>query len=172
MPRNIKSRGPNGLIPTPPDLVFLYRKKGMTLQELGERFEMSHATVARHLERLGVERKHKKGRESHAWKGGVTVNRRTGRVSLFIPTHHRARKNGYVNRAVVVWERKHKKKLPRHKIIHHRNEKPWDDRPNNLVAMTKPKHQSHHHKGKKYSPELKKIWSEIRKEWWRRHRES
>jgi hypothetical protein len=148
--------------------VFLYVEKRLNLKQLGRKFKMSHATVARHLKRLGIDRRHEreKGLKNPNWRGGINQNSKTGRISVKMDWHPRARGNGYVNQAIVVWETVHGKSLPPGYIVHHIDENPGNDNPSNLRDMTRGDHQKLHHKGKKHTAEQKKIWSDLRKKWW------
>ncbi len=55
-------------------------------------------------------------------------------------------------------------------VIHHEDENPWNDSPNNLQKMTDVQHKKHHtsngrhpNQGRKFSPELRKKLSETHK---------
>jgi hypothetical protein len=155
----------------PKKVGYLYEKKRMTLQELGKMFRVSHATIGRWLKRNGVKSRHlqpDRGKLSKNWKGGIIEDRKTGRVSIYCPGHpHGAANNGnYVHRAILAWEKKNGP-LPKGHVVHHKNEKPWDDRPKNLQAMTKSAHQKHHQLGKRYSIQAKNNMSKAREEWWK-----
>lgn len=63
-----------------------------------------------------------------------------GYVFVYDPHHPRADHNGYVREHILVWERFHNKSLPTGWVVHHLNGIKSDNRPENLVAMTKARH--------------------------------
>jgi hypothetical protein len=79
-------------------------------------------------------------RESKGW-----TDPKTGRVWIRLPEHPRAKKNGYVQRAIVVLEAKLGRYLdwPR-EVAHHINEDKGDDDPKNLEAKPRPIHTRDH----------------------------
>ena len=79
------------------------------------------------------------------WKGGVVRNK--GRVMVYHPDHPRAWTTGYVYRAILVAEATLGRPVLRDEIVHHQNEVKDDDRPENLVVMTRGEHIRLHKKG-------------------------
>ncbi len=64
------------------------------------------------------------------------------------PSHHRATKEGFVKRAILVMEAKLGRLLETQEHIHHLNGIRDDDRPENLVVLTNSEHASLHMKAK------------------------
>jgi len=92
--------------------------------------------------------------DSHPlWKGGKKVF--DGYVFIYDKNHPRARKgHRYVPEHILVWEQTHNRQLPKGWRIHHLNGVKTDNRPENLIALPKAKHD-------KYIPALKKRIREL-----------
>lgn len=85
---------------------------------------------------------HKTGLDSHRWKGGRIYCR--GYVLLFMPGDPRADSKGYVPEHRVVWEEANGRSLQPNEHVHHINGIRDDNRPENLVALTKWAHAKLH----------------------------
>jgi hypothetical protein len=74
------------------------------------------------------------------WKGGRRV--KAGYIMLYMPDHPRASVgNGtYVFEHIVIWERTHNQPLPDGWVVHHLNGVKDDNRPKNLLAMSRRGH--------------------------------
>ena len=83
-----------------------------------------------------------KGKDSPTWKGGITEYR--GYVFIKKPEHLRAGQNGYVKRAVLVWEENTKTSINKGQILHHKNGIKNDDRFENLELTDRAKHAAIH----------------------------
>jgi hypothetical protein len=69
-----------------------------------------------------------------------------GYVWLLRPGHPRADKDGYVMRAIINWEEAHGgTPFPDGKMPHHDNEDKTDDRPENIIPLTRAEHGRLHH---------------------------
>lgn len=75
-------------------------------------------------------------------KKGKSLKRLSGQgyVFLYEPNHPKANADGYIREHVLVWEKFHNKPLPKGYIIHHLNGVKSDNRPENLVAMSRARH--------------------------------
>jgi len=63
---------------------------------------------------------------------------------IYIPDHYRAKQGGYVKLADLIIEKKIKRKLKSHEIVHHIDECKTNDHPNNLQITNKKEHDQHH----------------------------
>lgn len=86
----------------------------------------------------------KKGQRARNWVpvGSETERndksgRRRGYVKIGEP-------NKWRERAIVVWERHHGRKLPRGHVVHHRDRNSLNDSPDNLEALTRAAHLNEH----------------------------
>lgn len=86
-----------------------------------------------------------RGEHAYRWKGGES--RHQGYVSVKMPGHPRADRKGYVRRALLVAEEKIGRSLKPDEIVHHKNRKRDDDRPDNLeVLESQALHIAHHNR--------------------------
>ena len=81
------------------------------------------------------------GAKSPKWKGGRAESQ--GYIYLLVAPEKR---KGHRYRAehIVVWEHSHKKPLPKGWVVRHLNGIGNDNRPENLVAMSRSKHMDEH----------------------------
>lgn len=77
------------------------------------------------------------GEASPNWKGGKIGGEYP---SVKAPNHTKVDKKGYVPEHLLVWEETHGKPLPKGWVIHHLNGVKNDNRPSNLAAMLRSKH--------------------------------
>lgn len=78
----------------------------------------------------------------HLWKGGRIYN--DGYVLVLMPDDPRANSKGYVAEHRLVWEHANGRALAPGEHIHHINGVRDDNRPENLVALTRSEHQRLH----------------------------
>lgn len=79
----------------------------------------------------------------------------SGYIKIYMPEHHWATLDGYVKEHWVVWEKEHKACLLKWSNTHHINGIKTDNRPENLVAMTRREHTMLTHKGSKRSNQVR-----------------
>jgi HNH endonuclease len=87
--------------------------------------------------------------EKHCnWKGGRS--KRYGYWLVLKPEHPRKDGSGYVFEHIVIYETHHKCCILPWIVVHHKNRKRWDNRPQNLVLVTKSEHQNIHNPREDY----------------------
>ncbi len=151
-------------IPTE-ELIDMYWNKGMSIREITHHFGYSHPekNTALHqlFDRRGISKRNTsemmhlryqkspetffvnkpKGENHHKWKGGRRKN--NGYIHILKPNHPKADKLGYILEHRYVWEEAHGSPIPKGWVIHHLNGIRHDNRPQNLVAVPKCKHEHH-----------------------------
>jgi hypothetical protein len=81
------------------------------------------------------------GERNPAWVGGVYIEPGKGYRMIRMPTHARARANGYVLEHILVAEKMLGRPLRPGEEVHHKNGIRNDNRPENLEVF--PDHKSH-----------------------------
>ena len=103
------------------------------------RFRSGHNAALRH------------GSSHPSWRGGETKNV-YGYVLVRRPEHPRAN-HGYIQRSNLVAEAMLHRPLEAGEVVHHINRVRTDDRPNNLLVMTRSDHIAlHHHEDRRDMP--------------------
>ena len=100
------------------------------------------------------------GEKNPAWKGGLTYFKRKGKYQDQAIKYVRcpanmmsmARKDGYVMEHRLVVEAELGRFLSKSEVVHHINENPADNRPENLQVMTKAEHDHLHSAQRKGVP--------------------
>jgi hypothetical protein len=111
---------------------------GLTSTEVGRILGVSHNIVLRSLREANVFI-----RPRH-WKGGTIVS--GGYAYVKRSGHPLANSRGYVMRAVLVWEEASGQPFPEGMFPHHDNEIALDDRPENIMPVTRVEHSRIHMK--------------------------
>lgn len=107
---------------------------------------------------LGKWRSTQVGALAAHWKGGQRTNKRDTRVEIHMPWHPRANDKGYVQRAVIVAELKLRRPLTPDEVVHHDDEVPSNDHPENLIVFANQAEHARYH-GRKRSPEqMAAMW--------------
>jgi hypothetical protein len=73
-----------------------------------------------------------KGENNPAWKGGSYIEPEKGYRMIRMPSHHRARANGYVLEHIIIAEQILGRRLKPNEEIHHRDRDRANNDPNNL----------------------------------------
>lgn len=115
----------------------LYWDEGYTLDDLSGHFDCTHAAVLRFMDRYGIERR-SKGSGTAVPYATRNLDER-GYVEWDIG---RDLPKQYEHRLVAIVE--HGLDAVAGKVVHHKNEIPWDNRPSNLQLMTNEEHVRHH----------------------------
>ena len=123
----------------------LYWDEKMSMNRLGEMFNVGPGIVDARLKELGIVTRTQaegqllrgeknSGINNPNYRNGRTQNGPDGYVFILKPEHPKA-KQGYVSEHLLVWEQSHGKQLPKGWLIHHLNGIKNDNRPENLEAM-------------------------------------
>ena len=126
-------------------LELLYWDQKNSLPDIATQLGISPRQVSRRLKQTQITRfrRGSKGELSANWKGGVSKNK-SGHILVRQPNHSRANTQGYVHRAILVWEQFYGLPFPKGKIAHHDNEIKDDDRPENIIPLTRSEHVREH----------------------------
>lgn len=139
-------------------LVLQYAATGVPSREIARRIGTNDRWVRKFLDDHGVPRSHSfsnPGKMNPAWKGGRIVDT-DGYILLWIPTHPDCNCHGYVREHRLVMEAMIGRRLSRQEVVHHKNKKPADNRPENLQLFSEnAEHLKHELKGQcpKWTPE-------------------
>ena len=152
-------------------LKHLYLKRKLSVREIKQIFQCNPATVVRALKHFDIAvrsckeaniisaQKRVWGKNGHGrnWGGGITYA--SGYRKLWKPEHPRANKQGYVFEHIMVWEKTHGKPVPKGWVVHHFNAVKTDNRPENLVAMSRAAHRD---LAKPYIKRIRQLEAELK----------
>lgn len=137
-----------------------------SINQIAKELDVSVCIVYKYMDRYGIHRYNQK--ESNAifnknnhnnYKGGRNSHG-DGYIKLLMPEHPRANKGGYVLEHIVIAEKKIGRYLKANEVVHHINGIKDDNRPENLLILTKHEHSQLHKNGSN----LYKSVSQIKKE--------
>lgn len=140
------------------DLVLQLARDGVRGREIARRIGANERHVRAFLDARQIPRSRSfasHGPKNPAWKGGRIVTTQ-GYVKLWVPNHPDCNKAGYVWEHRLVMEAMIGRRLLPKEVVHHKNKKPADNRPENLQLFSEnSEHLRQELKGQcpKWSPE-------------------
>lgn len=147
-----------------------YEDERKTVEEIGALLGRSSKAVNKACKRYGFamrKRGPKPGKEHPCWKGGRKLDK-AGYVLLHRPDHPDSNSSGYVREHRLVAEQILGRRLLASEVVHHKNDDPADNRPENLqVYETNAEHLRETLRGKcpVWSDEgLQRILESVRRE--------
>lgn len=111
-----------------------YEDERKTVEEIGVLLGRSGKVVNKACKRYGFRMRRrgpKSGPEHPGWKGGRQIDK-AGYVLVYMPDHPACNSGGYVREHRIVCERVLGRRLLPNEVVHHRNDDPADNRPENL----------------------------------------
>lgn len=114
-----------------------YEEERKTVAEIGVILGRSSKSVNKACKRLGFRMRRrgpKSGSEHPGWKGGRLVDK-AGYILVYAPDHPACNTNGYVREHRLVCEAVLGRPLNPTEVVHHRNDDPADNRPENLQVF-------------------------------------
>lgn len=111
-----------------------YEDERKTVEEIGALLGRSGKVVNKACKRLGFHMRRrgpKNGPEHPGWKGGRQVDK-AGYILIYAPDHPCCNSGGYVREHRLVCERVLGRHLLPNEVVHHKNDDPADNRPENL----------------------------------------
>lgn len=114
--------------------------KGQSISKIAKKCGVAVTTISRWLVYFNIRKKRnykgeKKGANNPFWSGGRYRDCLNGYISVYSPSHPFANKKGYVMEHRLVMEKLLGRNLRRNEIVHHRNKKKDDNRPENLELI-------------------------------------
>jgi predicted ArsR family transcriptional regulator len=130
-------------------------ESGHTQAEIAEALGVTQKVVWRFMKNHGIKarvaaKRDQRGEKNAYWKGGKRINE-NGYVELYMPSHPKARPNGYVYEHIYIAEQMIGRPLKsfgmrdaRTEVVHHINGIKTDNRPENLLVLGVNEHHKLH----------------------------
>lgn len=127
--------------------------KSESITKISQSLGVSFWIVKKYMDMYGIQHlDHKKANSKYNknnknnFKGG-RIAHGDGYIKVLSPDHPRANKNGYVLEHILIAEKKVGRPLSTNEVVHHINGIKDDNRPENLLVLTKSEHSALHKNG-------------------------
>jgi len=135
-----------------------YVNQGMSQAEIGVKFGTTQKVVWRAMKKMGIPTRKSAPRNqadslNNNWRGGRVLQGKKAKHGpindrgywyIRDPAHAHATKNGYVAEHIVVATNIIGRPLKYNEVVHHINLKKEDNRPDNLIILTRKRHAQLH----------------------------
>ena len=144
------------------ELSRLYWDEQMLCRDIAKRIDGATTSAVRSaMVRFDIPRRSysemTRGKLNYQWCGGKKRATK-GYILIYKPEHYRANLHGFVLEHILVWEKAHKKQIPKGWVIHHLNGIKDDNRLENLVVKTR---ASHIHLAEPFKKRIRQLELEV-----------
>ena len=163
-----KSRTMHGLDDIEFEFFLRDASKNKSITKIAQSLGVSFRIIKKYMDMYGIEYlDHKKAcskynkNNKNNFKGGRTSHG-DGYTKVLNPDHPRSNKNGYVLEHILIAEKKIGRPLTSNEVVHHINGIKDDNRPENLLVLTKSEHSALHKNGTNHYHSMEQIrrgWS-------------
>ena len=138
----------------------------LSINQIAQKLNVSPITIYKYMDDYQIKRHNQK--ESNAifnkgnrnsYKGG-RISHGDGYIKLLCPEHPRANVYGYVLEHIIIAETKIGRYLKADEVVHHINGVKNDNRPDNLLVLTKHEHSQLHKNGSNLYKSVEQIVKE------------
>lgn len=127
----------------------LYVEQRLSTTEIAEKLDCGSSTISVWLDKHGIDsRSRVEGVRERFDKTGPSMSTSTQGYETFQVENEKENGRTVLKHHRLLALLKYSPSELEGKLIHHKNEVPWDNRPENLELMSKSEHMKHHNKGK------------------------
>jgi len=137
----------------------LYHDEGLSQAEIAERSEITRSGIGYHMDKHGIETRSVGGREGERLVTYATYSMEGSGYMAWYSRDPDKQRSMKVHRLVAIAEHGPDAVAGNH--VHHKNEIPWDNRPENLEVKPPAEHHSHHSSGESH-PRSKLTESDVK----------
>ncbi len=124
------------------ELLNLYIDQDLSSIKIAQIFGVRVSSVCRRLQKLNAIKPAMGHEGRNGKRGTVYIN---GYPVVYMPSHPRAKSNGYVREHILVAEKYLNRPLYKDEVVHHINENKADNRPQNLMVFKNQKDHMKYH---------------------------